>query len=345
MLTVLGIESSCDETAACVLRLGDGNATEILAQQVASQHEVHRPHGGIVPELASRQHLQVLAPMVQATMAESGCSLADLDGIVATSRPGLLGSLLVGLSYAKALAWSLDKPFVGVSHLAGHLNAPFLENPAITYPHTALLVSGGHTALYHCKAFGDYELIGATRDDAAGEAFDKVAKLLELGYPGGPIIDRLAKEGDPTTQQFPRGQVRGRPLDFSFSGVKTAVRYHLDKRSGVPLEDAEVKDVCASFQEAVVDALIAKTLAAAEHCGDKTILLTGGVACNSRLREKLQQAAEAVGLTCIVSSPPLCTDNAVMIAYTGAQHLARGERSGWDLNAEPTEIMRGPPPK
>jgi hypothetical protein len=211
-ITVLAIESSCDETAACVLRLKKDNRAEILADHVASQDEVHAPHGGVVPELASRQHLQVLAPMVRETLHESGIVAADLDGIVATSRPGLLGSLLVGLSFAKSYAWTLDKPFIGVSHLEGHLNAPFLEYPDIPYPHTALMVSGGHTALYHCRDFGDCELIGATRDDAAGEAFDKVAKLLGLGYPGGPIIDRIARQGNPNAHNFPRGSVRGRPL-------------------------------------------------------------------------------------------------------------------------------------
>lgn len=363
MLTTLAIETSCDETAVCVLRRFPDNRVEILADQVASQNEVHAPHGGIVPELASRRHIEILAPMVHATLNASGLEGSSLDGIVVTYRPGLLGSLLVGLCFAKAFAWALQKPFVGVSHLEGHLNAPFLEDPNITYPHTALLVSGGHTALYHCKDFGDYELVGATRDDAAGEAFDKVAMLLGLGYPGGPIIDERAKSGNPNAIAFPRGQVRGRPLDFSFSGLKTAVRYYVEQQgqekdvsreeylvsrkqssfaSRFTLHDPRIPDISASFQEAVVDSLIEKTLAAAEHFGDKTILLTGGVACNSRLREKLSEAATEAGLTCIVSSPQYCTDNAAMIAYVGARRLARGESSPLDLNAFPTEMMTGP---
>lgn len=352
ILTVLAIESSCDETAACVLRLRDSGEAEILASRVASQDEVHRPHGGVVPELASRQHLKILTPLVQETLAASGLAASALEGVVATARPGLLGSLLVGLSFAKAFAWTLNKPFIGVSHLEGHLNAPYLETPGISYPHIGLLVSGGHTALYHCRAFGDDALIGATRDDAAGEAFDKVAKMLKLAYPGGPVIDQLAKSGDPKYHQFPRGQVKGRPLDFSFSGLKTAVRYYLERRGGslcppdqleqlAPTE-SELHNICAAFQEAVVDSLIEKTLAAAKQFGDKTVLLTGGVACNSRLREKITEVAQDQGLSCIVSSPQYCTDNAAMIAYVGARRLARGESSPWDLNAYPTEIMKGP---
>lgn len=358
-LTILGIETSCDETAACVLELESDNETRILADHVASQDAIHAPHGGIVPELASRQHLQVLAPMVGRTLNEAGLKARDLDCVVATSRPGLLGSLLVGLSFAKSFAWSLQKPFIGVSHLEGHLNAPFLERPDISYPHTALLVSGGHTALYQCTDFGQYKLIGNTRDDAAGEAFDKVAKLLDLGYPGGPIIDRMAKGGDPKAIDFPRGNVRGRPFDFSFSGVKTAVRYYLENSPGsrtrlaarqVPspesvINGSEIADVCASFQEAVVDSLVEKTIAAAKKFNDKTILLTGGVACNSRLRHKLKRTAGEENIDCIVSSPKFCTDNAAMIAYVGGRRLIKGERAGWDLNAYPTEMMRGPPPK
>lgn len=354
-ITVLAIETSCDETAACVLELESDNKTRILADHVASQDAIHAPHGGIVPELASRQHLQVLAPMVSRTLNEAGFKASDLDCVVATSRPGLLGSLLVGLSLAKSFAWSLQKPFIGVSHLEGHLNAPFLERPDIPYPHTALLVSGGHTALYQCTDFGQYELIGNTRDDAAGEAFDKVAKLLTLGYPGGPIIDRLAKEGNPKAHQFPRGNVRGRPFDFSFSGVKTAVRYYMERRVSrarlaarqvaCHASEEEIQDICASFQEAVVDSLVGKTIAAAQKFNGKTLLLTGGVACNSRLRDKLKIAASEDDIDCIVSSPKFCTDNAAMIAYVGAKRLARGEKSGWDLNAYPTEMMRGPPPK
>ena len=333
-MIVLGIESSCDESAACVMRMA-ANGPEILAQQISSQHEVHAPHGGIVPELASRRHIEVVAPLVRETLAAARCTGQDLDGIAVTHRPGLLGSLLVGLCFAKAYAWTLQKPFVGVSHLEGHLNSPFLEHANIAYPHIALLASGGHTALYHVTAFDDYRLIGATRDDAAGEAFDKVAQLLELGYPGGPVIDRLAKEGDPQAIDFPRGTVKGHPLDFSFSGLKTAVRRYLEDKPAVA-----IPNICASFQEAVVDALVEKTMAAAQQFETETVLLTGGVACNSRLRTKLHQAAEGAGKKCIVSSPQYCTDNAAMIAYVGAKHLERGDRSPWDLNAYPTERLK-----
>ncbi len=346
MITVLGIESSCDETAVCILRLGEANHTEILVNLVASQHEVHRPHGGIVPELASRQHIRTLAPMVQAALSQAEMTADQLAGVVVTCRPGLLGSLLVGLSYAKAMAYALGLPFIGVSHLEGHLNAPYLETPDIPHPHLALLVSGGHTALYAVTAFGEQQLVGATRDDAAGEAYDKVAKMLDLGYPGGPIIDRRAQTGNPKAHSFPRGQVKGQPLDFSFSGLKTAVRYHLEAQGGsIPpdnLSESAINDICASFQEAVVDALIQKTIKAAQEYQLNTVLLTGGVACNSRLREKLAATCTEQNIRCVVSSPQYCTDNAAMIAYVGAKRIGRGESSPWDLNAQPTEMMRGP---
>jgi len=338
MITVLGIETSCDETAACVLRLNEH--PEILSERVASQHETHAPHGGIVPELASRRHLETLAPMITEVLNEAQLSTQDLNGIVVTHRPGLLGALLVGLSFAKAFAWKNGLPFIGVSHLEAHLNAPFLEHRDIPYPHTALLVSGGHTAIYQCLGFEDFSLIGATRDDAAGEAYDKVAKLLDLGYPGGPIIDKLAKEGNPEAIKFPHGEVRGRPNDFSFSGLKTAVMRHLNSKSAT-----EVKDLCASFQEAVVDTLIKKTIRVAGENQSQAILLTGGVACNSRLRLKLKEASEQADIRFYVSSPHYCTDNAAMVAYLGAKKLAQGETSSLDLNAIATEIAKGPPPK
>ncbi len=341
--TVLGIETSCDETAVCALQLSKEGQPNILAEQVASQHETHAPHGGVVPELASRRHSETLAPMVTEVIESSGLSLEQLNGIAVTHRPGLLGSLLVGLSFAKSLAWRLEIPFLGVSHLEAHLNAPFLEFGAIPYPHTGLLVSGGHTANYHCRDFGTYELIGATRDDAAGEAYDKVAKMLKLGYPGGPIIDRLAKEGNPEAISFPHGEVRGRPHDFSFSGLKTAVARHIQTYAagGASTELAVLPDICASFQEAVVQTLVTKTMRAATEFESKAILLTGGVACNSRLRTVLKEAAEEEGFLFFVSSPKYCTDNAAMVAYLGARKLARGESSAPDLNAIATEIVKG----
>jgi N6-L-threonylcarbamoyladenine synthase len=314
-MIILGIETSCDETAVAVLEMG--KKTKILSNLIASQHEIHLPYGGVFPELASRRHIEVLRPMVEEALKQAGVSQNKLGGIAVTHAPGLVGSLLVGLSFAKAYAYGLGVPFIGVNHLEGHLNAPFLEHPKISYPQIGLVVSGGHTALYFIKKFGDYRFLGGTRDDAAGEAFDKVAKILGLGYPGGPVIDRLAKEGNPDAVKFPKPKMKG--YDFSFSGLKTAVKQLTDKNS------LRVEDVCASFQETVVDILIEKTLAAAKAKRCKNILVTGGVACNSRLEKKMSNAYFA--------SPVFCTDNAAMIAYVGGRYLQMGQRSPLSLNA------------
>src|SRR5882672_10982748 len=283
-MLVLGVETSCDETAAAVVE--DGR--RVRADVVASQILVHAEYGGVVPEVASRQHTATIAPVLRRAVADAGIGFADLDGIAVTCGPGLVGALLVGVETAKALAYALGKPLVGVNHLAGHLAAVFLEDPSLPgpppFPHLALLVSGGHTALIRVDGPGATRLLGATRDDAAGEAFDKVGKMLGLGYPGGPVVDRLAQTGNPEAVTFPRA-MRGRGLDFSFSGMKTAAATHL-QRHGVPVGQA-LADLCASFQAAVVDQLVHKTEVALEQLKLRDLVLAGGVACNRGLRAEL----------------------------------------------------------
>lgn len=333
-MIVLGIESSCDETAVAVLKLGHppagaargASTVKILANLIASQHEIHQPYGGVFPELASRRHIEVLRPLVEEALQQAGVSQDKLEGIAVTAAPGLIGALLVGLSFAKAYAYGLRIPFIGVSHLEGHLNAPLLEHKKITYPQVGLVVSGGHTALYWIKKFGEYEFLGGTRDDAAGEAFDKVAKILGLGYPGGPLIDKAARDGDPQAIPFSKPRLKG--YDFSFSGLKTATKNLVQKKEGHSLQD-----LCASFQETVVDLLIEKTLEAAKIKRCRSIIVTGGVACNSRLREKLIQSALAHKKKVYFASPVFCTDNAAMIAYVGGRYLIEGQRSPLALNA------------
>jgi N6-L-threonylcarbamoyladenine synthase len=327
-MIVLGIESSCDETAAAVLTDG-----RILADVVASQDTLHAPWGGVVPELASRRHLEAIVPVVEQALARAGLKLADLEGIAVTQGPGLVGSLLIGCSVAKALAWVHRKPLVGVNHLEGHIYAAFLTEPPPEHPFLALVVSGGHTALYLARAPLEYRLVGQTRDDAAGEAFDKVAKLLGLGFPGGPVIQRVATEGDPAAIAFPLAQMTDGARDFSFSGIKTSVSLYV-KRHG-PLTPAAVADVAASFQAAVVKMLVRKTVKAALHLGVKRVVLTGGVAANGPLRERLQAEADAHGIRLHIPPPRLCTDNAAMIAAAGTARLLAGERASLDMNARP----------
>jgi N6-L-threonylcarbamoyladenine synthase len=328
-MIVLGIESSCDETAAAVL--ADGR--RILANVVASQDALHAPWGGVVPELASRRHLEIIVPVVEQALAAAGLKLADLDGIAVTQGPGLVGSLLIGCSVAKALAWVHRKPLVGVNHLEGHIYAAFLTEDPPEHPFLALVVSGGHTALYLARAPLEYRLVGQTRDDAAGEAFDKVAKLLGLGFPGGPVIQRVAAEGDPAAIAFPLAQMTDGARDFSFSGIKTSVSLYV-RRHG-PLVPAEVADVAASFQAAVVKMLVRKTVKAALHFGVKRVVLTGGVAANGPLRERLRAEADAHGIRLHIPPPALCTDNAAMIAAAGTARLGAGERAALDMNARP----------
>ena len=328
-MIVLGVETSCDETAAAVL---DGGR-KVLASVVASQDDVHAPYGGIVPELASRRHLDVIVPVIERALATAGIGLPDLDGIAVTHGPGLVGSLLVGCAAAKAIAWARRLPLVGVNHLEGHIYAAFLEGDPPEFPFLALVVSGGHTALYLARAPRRYERIGQTRDDAAGEAFDKVAKLLGLGYPGGPIIERVAAAGDPRAIAFSAAHMTDGAPDFSFSGIKTAVSLFV-RRHG-PLEPGQVADVAASFQATAVKMLVRKTIRAAVATGVKRVVLTGGVAANTPLRAALQAEAGERGWALHVPSRALCTDNAAMIAAAGHDRLAAGERAGLGMNAVP----------
>ena len=329
-MLVLGIETSCDETAAAIVE--DGR--RVLADVVASQILVHAPYGGVVPEVASRQHVATIVPVIQRTVADAGIALGDLDAIAVTCGPGLVGALLVGVETAKSLAFALGKPLVGVNHLAGHLAAVFLGDDAPPpFPHLALLVSGGHTALIRVDEPGRTSLLGATRDDAAGEAFDKVGKLLGLGYPGGVAIDRLAATGNPRAVELPRALPARDDLDFSFSGLKTAVSTRLAK-TGVP-EGAALADFCASFQSAVVDVLVRKSRRALVREGLGALVVCGGVAANRGLRTALAEAAREDGFGLFIPPPKRCTDNAAMIAAEGSALFLRGKRSGLDLAVDP----------
>ena len=329
-MKVLGIETSCDETAASVVE--DGR--RVLSDVVSTQIDIHRRWGGVVPELASRNHVVQLMPVVDEALSRAGVPPSELDGLAVTSGPGLVGALLVGVQAAKALALAWGKPLVRVNHLEGHLVAAFLGGEPPEFPYLGLVVSGGHTSLYLAEGFGRYRLLGQTRDDAAGEAFDKGAKLLGLPYPGGVAIDRLAREGDPRAVRFPKAIVKGGPLEFSFSGLKTALLHHV-KRHGVP-EGRVLADLCASYQEAIVSALVQKLFRAARTLQLDRVVISGGVAANSRLRAAVaERAAEYEGMRVVVPSVRLCTDNAAMIAVAGTHALLRGERDGPELNADP----------
>ena len=342
-MLVLGIETSCDETAASLV--ADGR--NILSNVIYSQVDIHRGHGGIVPELASREHIRKIRPIVEEAFSTAGKALADVDGIAVTYGPGLIGSLLVGLTYAKAIAFSLGKPMVGIDHIEGHIYSVFIENPAIQFPALALVVSGGHTNLFWIESeSGDwtrlsYRLVGKTRDDAAGEAYDKVARLLGLPYPGGPVIDRLAALGERGVWRFPVAKISDHTMDFSFSGIKTAVLRIVKENDLRPMGEAETRgdpdrlSLLAGFQEGVVKALVSRTMEAAETLRPRSVLLSGGVAANSRLREAMREAVLGKGLALFHPSIILTTDNAAMIAAAGSFKLQRGERSPYDLDADP----------
>ncbi|NMB46175.1 MAG: tRNA (adenosine(37)-N6)-threonylcarbamoyltransferase complex transferase subunit TsaD [Firmicutes bacterium] len=327
---VLGIETSCDETAAAVVR--DGR--DILSNVIASQVDLHRHYGGVVPEIASRKHIELIMPVIDLALKEAGIGPEEVDAIAVTYGPGLVGALLVGLSAAKAMALALGCSLIGINHIEGHIYANFLEHRQVEPPLVCLTVSGGHTDLLYIDEYGHYDILGRTRDDAAGEAFDKIARVLGLNYPGGPEIARLAVDGDPEAIDFPRGLMDADTYDFSFSGLKTAaINYiHTIKQRGA---DLPVADIAASLQAAIVDVLTSKTMTAAQAYGVKTVLLSGGVAANDSLRRHLRELAGMHGIKVYYPTRVLCTDNAAMIACAGYYRYRRGERSPWDLNAVP----------
>ena len=326
----LAIESSCDETACAILK----NGREVLSNIISTQIDTHKKFGGVVPEVASRKHVENIDVVVEEALEKSGKTLDEIDHIAVTYGPGLVGALLVGLSYAKALAFTLKKPLVGVNHIEGHLSANYIEHKDLKPPFITLIVSGGHTHLVEVLDYGKYEILGKTKDDASGEAFDKVSRALGLGYPGGPIVDRLAKQGNKNAIDFPRACLHEDGYDFSFSGIKSSVLNYINsmKMKGLNIVN---EDVCASFQEAVVDVLTQKAIKACKDKGYDTITLSGGVACNSSLRERLKELGEKEGIN--VKYPPLvlCTDNAAMIGCAGYYRYIAGKRDGMDLNAVP----------
>ena len=331
-LTILAIETSCDETAAAVVR----NGREVLSNVIYTQIALHTEYGGVVPELASRKHIEKIGPVIRQALTDASVTLEDVDAGAVTYGPGLVGPLLVGVNTAKAMAWAAGKPLVGVHHIGGHISANYIEHPDLEPPYMCLVVSGGHTHLVEVTGYGKYNIIARTRDDAAGEAFDKVARAIGLGYPGGPKIDKAAREGDPDAMDFPKGKVRDSEYDFSFSGLKSAVLNHLNscKMQGIEINTA---DVAASFQRSVVEVLTERSMEALEKIGaqDKGFALAGGVASNTALRTSLEKACASRGIPFYVPSPVYCTDNAAMIGAAAYYDYLAGVRHGYDLNAVP----------
>lgn len=330
-IIILGIESSCDETSASVVV----NGRKVLSNIIASQIDLHAEYGGVVPEIASRKHVELIIPVIDTALKEAGITLEDVDGIAVTYGPGLVGALLVGVTAAKALAAALDKPLIKVHHIEGHIAANYIDHPELEPPYICLIVSGGHSHIVHVKDYLDFQILGMTRDDAAGEVFDKISRVLGLGYPGGPAIDKMAQLGEPKAIRFPRVNFSDNSYDFSFSGLKTAVINYVNqiRQKG---EELNIADICASFQQAVVDVLVDHTMKAAKETGVKKIGLAGGVAANSQLRLTLEKKAKKAGLTAYYPTMVMCTDNAAMIAAAGYHSYLAGEFADLTLNAIPS---------
>lgn len=327
---ILAIESSCDETAAAVVK----NGREVLSNVINTQIAIHTEYGGVVPEIASRKHIENINPVIRKALEDAGVTLDDIDAIGVTYGPGLVGALLVGVAEAKAIAFAKNKPLVGVHHIEGHISANYVENKELEPPFVALVVSGGHTHLVKVNDYGEYEIVGRTRDDAAGEAFDKVARAIGLGYPGGPKIDKLAKEGNSDAIEFPRAHVDDAPYDFSFSGIKSAVLNYINS-ANMQGKEINMADVAASFQKAVVDALVSRAVRLAKECGMDKLAIAGGVASNSALRAAIQEECTKNNISFYSPSPVLCTDNAAMIGAAAYYEYIKGIRHGYDLNAIP----------
>lgn len=327
---ILAIESSCDETAASVVK----NGRTVLSNIISSQIDLHTLFGGVVPEIASRKHIEKINQVIEEALEEAHMTLDEITAIAVTYGPGLVGALLVGVAEAKALAYAARKPLVGVHHIEGHISANFIENPDLEPPFMCLIVSGGHTHLVIVKDYGEFEILGRTRDDAAGEAFDKVARAVGLGYPGGPKVDKAAKEGNPHAIEFPRAKVGDNPYDFSFSGLKSAVLNYINHAKMMG-EEIYVPDLAASFQNAVVEVLVSRTIEAAKQHGCKRVAIAGGVASNSALRAGMEKACKEAGIRFFHPSPIFCTDNAAMIGAAAYYEYEKGARAGWDLNAVP----------
>lgn len=329
-ITILGIESSCDETAAAVVR----NGREILSNIISSQIAIHTEYGGVVPEIASRKHLEKIDDVIELALKEAHCSFSDIDAIAVTYGPGLVGALLVGVAEAKALAYALKKPLIGVHHIEGHVSANYIENKDLEPPFACLIVSGGHTHLVVVQDYGKFEIVGRSRDDAAGEAFDKVARAVGLGYPGGPKVDQAAKTGNSKAIEFPRGSVSDHPYDFTFSGLKSSVLNYINQAKMMDTQ-INIPDLCASFQEAVTDSLVSRAIMLCKERGYRKLAIAGGVASNSHIRARMEETCAKDGIRFYRPSPVLCTDNAAMIGCAGYYEYLEGRRDGLDLNACP----------